>query len=157
MYADDICIFCPSAKGFRVLLQLCCGYANDHGIVFNSDKTKCVIFHLKKMTLCLPVITLKNTWLKVVKDVKYLGFSIDSHLRDDIDNRRQTKALYRVANKLHFNYFCCSKQAKILFIVRIACLCIVANYGVHFLIQLRSYSHSMQQCISYFAQYSTIH
>jgi len=73
--------------------------------VFNSDKTKYLIFDPKKITLRLPVITLKITRLKVVKDVKYLGFHIDSHLRDDIDIRRQTRALYCVANKLRFKYF----------------------------------------------------
>jgi len=65
----------------------------------------------RKMTLCLPVITFKNTWLKVVKDVKYKGFHKDSCFCDNVDIRHQTRAGC-VVNELHFKYFCCLKQVK---------------------------------------------
>ena len=38
-YADDLIIFCPSAKGLQSLITICQTYGNDHDINFNLDKT----------------------------------------------------------------------------------------------------------------------
>ena len=43
IFADDICCFCPSIKGLRLLLDICSKCADDHGIVFNGKKTDCLV------------------------------------------------------------------------------------------------------------------
>jgi len=38
MFADDICVFCPSVRGLQSTL-VCQAYAESHGIIFNCSKT----------------------------------------------------------------------------------------------------------------------
>ena len=71
MYADDIFCFYPSAKGLRLLLDICCKYADDHGIVFNGKKTNCLVFKPSKWRSPEPVLCLNNTEIKIVNKVKY--------------------------------------------------------------------------------------
>jgi len=44
MFADDICVFCPSAHGLQNILDVCQSYAESHGIIFNCSKTVCMTF-----------------------------------------------------------------------------------------------------------------
>ena len=55
MFADDICVFCPSVRGLQELLNVCQAYADSHGIIFNCSKTVCMTFTSKhlKQTLSL--------------------------------------------------------------------------------------------------------
>ena len=108
MYLDDICCFCTSAKGLRLLLDTCCKYADDHGIVFNGKKTNCLVFKPRKWRSPVPVLCVDNTEIKIVNEVKFLGFVLDSYLRDDCDIKRQTRAVYCIANKLRSNFYLCS-------------------------------------------------
>ena len=39
MYADDLVIISPSAKGIQRLLDICAGYGQSHDILFNDGKT----------------------------------------------------------------------------------------------------------------------
>ena len=39
MYADDLTLLAPSAKGLQKLLDTCETYANTHEMVFNSKKS----------------------------------------------------------------------------------------------------------------------
>ena len=39
MYADDLVIISPSAKGLQRLLDICAGYGQSHDILFNDGKT----------------------------------------------------------------------------------------------------------------------
>ena len=112
MYADDICCFCPSDKGLRLLLDICCKYADYHGIVFNGKKTKCLVFKPRKRRSPEPVLCLNNSEIKIFNEVKYLGFVLDSYLRDDCDIKHQTRAVYCIANILHSNFYLCSKHVK---------------------------------------------
>ena len=59
-----------------------------------------------------PVLCLNNTEIKIVNEIKYLGFVLDSYLRDDFDIKRQTRAVYCIANKLRSNFYLCSKHVK---------------------------------------------
>jgi len=38
MFADDICVFCPSVRGLQSILDVCQAYAESHGIIFNCSK-----------------------------------------------------------------------------------------------------------------------
>jgi len=44
MFADDICVFCPSLRGLQSILDVCQAYAESHGILFNCSKTVCMTF-----------------------------------------------------------------------------------------------------------------
>jgi len=44
MFADDICVFCPSVRWLQRILDVCQAYAESHGIIFNCNKTVCMTF-----------------------------------------------------------------------------------------------------------------
>jgi len=43
MFADDICVFGPSISELHCLLSISAGYAAEHKITFNCNKTICVL------------------------------------------------------------------------------------------------------------------
>ena len=43
-YADDIVLIAPSPSAMRKLLAICDGYASDYDIIFNTDKSKFIVF-----------------------------------------------------------------------------------------------------------------
>ena len=40
MYADDIVLFAPSAKGLQKTINVCYAYGCDNDIIFNSSKSQ---------------------------------------------------------------------------------------------------------------------
>ncbi len=42
LYADDLAIISPSAKGLQRLLDICAGYGQSHDILFNDGTTVCM-------------------------------------------------------------------------------------------------------------------
>jgi len=44
MFADDICVFCPSVRWLQRILDVCQVYAESHGIIFNCNKTVYMTF-----------------------------------------------------------------------------------------------------------------
>ena len=49
IFADDICVFSPSISGLQCLLNICGGYAAEHEITFNCNKTIGVLFFQKSI------------------------------------------------------------------------------------------------------------
>jgi len=49
-YADDIVLLAPSPAAMRQMLQICDEYANEHSIVFNGSKSKCLISEPRKLS-----------------------------------------------------------------------------------------------------------
>jgi len=47
MFADDICVFCPSIRWLQIILDVCQACAESHGIFFNCNKTVCMMFKAK--------------------------------------------------------------------------------------------------------------
>ena len=47
MFADDICVFCPSVRWLQRILDVCQAYAESYGIIFNCNKTVCMTLRLK--------------------------------------------------------------------------------------------------------------
>ena len=43
MFADDICVFCPSVGWLQRMLDVCQAYAESHGVIFNCNKTVCMM------------------------------------------------------------------------------------------------------------------
>jgi len=42
-YADDLVLFVPTPHAMRSMLQCCEEYALVHDVLFNADKSKCII------------------------------------------------------------------------------------------------------------------
>jgi len=44
LYADDIVMFAPSAKGLQKLFDVCSHFAVEHGIIFNNTEWQVMFF-----------------------------------------------------------------------------------------------------------------
>ena len=75
MYADDLVMLSPSAKGLQRLVDiLCAAYGDIHDIKFNHAKTVCMYLTSKgNCTLNSPMISLNLQKLLCVPKFKYLG------------------------------------------------------------------------------------
>jgi len=47
-YADDIVLLAPTPAAMHQVLEICDEYANEHSIVSNGNKSKCLISEPKK-------------------------------------------------------------------------------------------------------------
>ena len=90
MFADDICIFCPSVRWLQRMRDVCQTYAESHGMIFNCNKTVCMTFKAKSAKItATPVLKLGGQYVKSVDQCKYLGILLDTELSDDKDIQRQ--------------------------------------------------------------------
>jgi len=98
MFADDICVFCPSVRWLQRILYVFQVYAELHGIIFNCNKTFCMIFKAKSAkSTDTPSLTLGGQNVKSVKHHKYLGSVLDTELSDDKEIQRQLRYQYCAA------------------------------------------------------------
>jgi len=110
MFADDICVFCPSVRWLQRILDVCQAYVESHGIIFNCNKTVCMTFKAKRAkSTATPVLKLGGQYVKSVDQYKYLGILLDTELSDDKDIQRQLRSIL------------CSKQAASLFFPLFKC------------------------------------
>ena len=73
MYADDLVIVSPSAKGLRRLVDICAAYGDIHGIKFNHAKTVCMYLPSKgNCTLNSPHISLNLQKIVFCSEVEIL-------------------------------------------------------------------------------------
>jgi len=95
MFADDICVFCPSVRGMQSILDVCQAYAGSHEIIFNCSETVCMMFKAKtaKSTV-IPLLTLGVLTVKYVSHYKYLGMVLDIELSDDKGIQRPLRYQY---------------------------------------------------------------
>ena len=113
MYADDICLISPSAKGTQILIDVCTYYGGIHDIIFNSKKTNCMCIFPNHGKICkIPPVYLNGVKLDVVSKKKYLGFVLSGRFRDDDDIERQMRYFYISANMLMRNFFKCTFHVK---------------------------------------------
>ena len=113
-YADDMSLVAPSPGGLRKLIAICEQYARDHDIIYNSEKSVCMLIHSKKVKFSkLPVITLLDKQMKYVDSYKYLGCFISADLSDDLDVDRQRRVICMNANRLSRQFHKCSEEVKI--------------------------------------------
>ena len=113
IYADDACCFSPSIAGLQDLLDVCYSFFYKNGIVFNSNKSRCMQFLPKSFHLTnVPVVRLCNETLNFSKKVKYLDVYLTKTLTDDDDINRQVRSLYCSANQLKSAFSQCSFDVK---------------------------------------------
>ena len=54
IYADDICFSASSVLGLQKLLEMCCCYSQDNGIIFTPLKSVYVVFRPERYKLFCP-------------------------------------------------------------------------------------------------------
>ena len=108
MFADDLCVFSPSVKGLRKLVNVCKEYAVSNCIIFNNDKTVGMIHQNKKFKVNVePNIILAGRCIKFVNSVKHLGILITNDLHNNLDINRHFRYLYCVGNTLRSKFHNC--------------------------------------------------
>ena len=108
MFADDICVFCPSVRWLQKILDVCQAYAESHGIIFNCNKTVCMTFKAKSAkSTVTPLLKLGGQYVKSVDQYKYLGILLDTELSDDSGIQRQLQYQYCAANNLRDSFSRC--------------------------------------------------
>ena len=115
MYADDIVLFCPSAKGLQELINFCVYEGNKLDLTFNENKTIYMTDLSKFDNHCknqLPQVYINGKTLSLVDTYKYLGHYITSHLVDDKDILRQVQANYAKGKMLCNKFTDCSSEVK---------------------------------------------
>ncbi|XP_048005984.1 uncharacterized protein LOC125241506 [Leguminivora glycinivorella] len=113
-YADDMVLLSASACGLARLISICEKYASSHGLVYNVNKSECVIFRVKgKPTPKFPCVRLNTCPLRIVEQFKYLGHMVTSDLKDDVDIERERRALSVRANMIARRFAHCTKDVKI--------------------------------------------
>ena len=113
MFADDICVFCPSVRWLQRILDACQAYAESHGIIFNCNKTVCMTFKAKNgKSTATPVSKLGGQYVNSVDQYKYLGILLDTEISDDKDIQRQLRYQYCAAKKLRASFSRCSNAVK---------------------------------------------
>jgi len=92
---------------------VCQGYAESHGIIFNCNKTVCMMFKAKSAKItATPVLKLGGQYVKSVVQHKYLGILLDTELSYDKVIQRQLRYQYCAANKLRASFSRCSNAVK---------------------------------------------
>ena len=84
MYADDIVLFAPSAKGLQNTTNVCYAYVCDADILCNSSKSQVMFVDTIKCGY-MKTIMLGQKTLNVTKSYTYLGHIITDNLCDDIN------------------------------------------------------------------------
>ena len=111
-YADDLCLLSPSAYGLQNLLDICVDYGLDHDIIFNPNKSVCMVFKPDKFKLYCPRVKIDQAELHYVDSVKYLGYMFNAICSDDDDMLRQMRSLYCRSNTILRDFSLCYMPAK---------------------------------------------
>ena len=111
MYADDIVLLSPSAKGMQRLLDNAYTYGCEYDILFNSQKSQLMIFDTMRLGYN-DNIMLGEAPLTVTKSYKYLGHIITDNLSDEADLEDKERGLYRRCNALLRTFHFCSDEVK---------------------------------------------
>lgn len=110
-YADDTALLAPSTKGLQELINICHAYGEEYDVLFNVEKTKCMVFTPKKYDSFDPVVTLYGKNIEFVKQFKYLGIILSEN--DEIEIRSQYRQLCARSNTLIRKFNKCSDTVKI--------------------------------------------
>ncbi|XP_047999399.1 uncharacterized protein LOC125240064 [Leguminivora glycinivorella] len=113
-YADDMVLLSASVCGLRRLLRTCEEYAFSHGLKYNVNKSKFMVFETGNNKLSnIPPVLLGGTRLERVYSFKYLGHVVTADLKDDEDMERERRALCVRANMLARRFARCSSGVKL--------------------------------------------
>ena len=114
MYADDLVIISPSAKGLQRLLDICAGYVQSHDILLNDGKT--VYMNMPANSsfyrpINNPAVFLNGRRLSFTVKYKYLG-TLMTHDGSDEANLNRQRFFYARNNGLSKIVNVCSPSVK---------------------------------------------
>jgi len=137
-YADDLCVMSSSPGGLQYLLNTIASYAKDNDIVFNKNKSVCMVFKPVRYRLFCPIIYLDDNELEYSATVKYLGVILNHKCSDDDDMLRHLRGLYARSNTLLRKFHHCTIDIK-LALFRAYCL---PTYCTHLWVQYNKCTYS---------------
>ena len=112
-YADDCVLLAPSVPALQILINVCNSYASQFDMIYNCKKSLCMSFYPKGFYNSItPNVILGGTCLRWTDQHKYLGVNISCDSKDDIDIKRQCKAIYSRGNMLIRKFKTCSDNVK---------------------------------------------
>ena len=112
-WADDLVIIAPAAHALSQMLELCDKFAQEHLVVFNTKKTKCMLFPSNSCPIAqTPVMKLSGKPLEFVDEFTYLGHIMSSDLSDNKDIQNQNKKLCARGNMIIRKFKSCSEEVK---------------------------------------------
>ena len=114
-YADDMVLLAPSKRGLQVLLDMCSSYALLHNILYNTEKSYCMICWPKRF-LCrfVPDFYLQDEKLDYIELFKYLGVMLNDKCTDDDEMNFRMRGIYATGNMLVRKFSNCSIVSKLM-------------------------------------------
>ena len=114
LYADDIVLFAPSAKGLQKLLDLSHTYGCNHDIEFNPLKSSVMYIDSRKAGYAQSM-TIGGKTLNTVASFSYVGHRpiICNDLYDDADLKAKCRQMYAKSNTLRQKFHMCSTAVKV--------------------------------------------
>ena len=122
LYADDLLLFAPSAKGLQALLDICYTYGCEHEIQYNAGKSQVLYFDSRNANLARE-ITLGEKKLNFATSYNCLVHIICNDLSDEADIQAKVRLLYAKSNMLRQTFHFCSIMSYLLqFFVIFTCV-----------------------------------
>ena len=112
LYADDIVLFAPSAKGLQKRLDLSHTYGCNHDIEFNPSKSSVMCMYSRKAGNAQSM-TIGGKMMNVVTSFSYLGHIICNDLPDEADLKAKSRQMYAKNNTLRQTFHMCSTAVKV--------------------------------------------
>ena len=112
LYADDIVLFAPSAKGLQKLLDISHTYGCNYDIEYNPSKYSIMYIDSIKAGNARSM-TIGGNILNVVTAFSYLGHIICDDLSDEADLKAKSRQMYAKSNTLRNKFHMCSTAVKV--------------------------------------------
>ena len=112
LYADDIVLFAPSAKGLQKLLDISHTYGCNYDIEYNPSKSSIMYIDSRKAGNARSM-TIGGKILNVVTAFSYLGHIICDDLSDEADLKAKSRQMYAKSNTLRNKFHMCSTAVRV--------------------------------------------
>ena len=134
-YADDMVLIAPSVRALQTLLDICSSYALSHDILYNTEKSFCMIVWPKRFLFKFrPSFYLQGDRLDFVNQYKYLGVILNDKLTDDDEMYKCMRGVYATGNMIVRRFGKCNVDCKLLmfktFLSNVYACSLWASYNV---------------------------
>ena len=120
-YVDYVFLLAPCQSALRIMLKICCSYASNHGLEFNTSKSQLISFR-KSSCYTHPIsIHMNGQLLHLSDEVCHLGHILSFNLCDRNDILRATKDFYWKSNYILSTFNCVNLSVKN-FLEKLFCL-----------------------------------
>ena len=112
MYADDIVLHAPSAKGIQRLIYVAYKYGCQYDIMFNNSKSQMMVSDKRKIGHTVD-FGIASSIMNETTSYRYLGhIIITNNLSDEADIEEKVRTLYVRCNTLLRKFYFCSDKVK---------------------------------------------